>query len=144
MAKRSRASVLKRIREAKQTPSRKLLGQSQADLNSKCNLLAEQFQIFSQTMDTIYRNQKALGESETKLDSQFVVLTRLTIMTLNAIMLHLNKRELEPLQLIGYDDINKMFEEWDQFKARPDWREHTRPWFMGEDLSTLPPPPVEA
>ena len=42
---------------------------------------------------------------------------------------------------IDYGDVNALFEQWAQFRSRPDFREHMRSWFMGDDLSKLPPPP---
>jgi hypothetical protein len=161
MTKRSKASVMKKLAAGKAAaPSRKLLGQSQQDLHLKCRLLAEQFQVIVKTTDTLFGNQKELAKQESKLDEQFCVLTRLAIMSLNEIKMALNiqravrqealqkttgmaNAELadKPLTLIGYDDVNKMFHEWSEFHSRPDWRNFTREWFMGDDLSKLPPPP---
>jgi len=42
---------------------------------------------------------------------------------------------------VEYDDINLLFQQWADFRARPDFRDHMRSWFMGADLSKLPAPP---
>jgi len=44
---------------------------------------------------------------------------------------------------IVYEDVNKLFMTWADFRKRKDFRDHMKAWFMGEDLSQLPPPPVE-
>ena len=69
-----------------------------------------------------------------KINSQFVVLTRLTVMTLNELLIRVGSETL-----ITYDSINEMFEAWEQFRERPDFKEHMHVWLMGGDLSTLPP-----
>lgn len=86
-----------------------------------------------------------LSKSETRLDEQFAVLTRMTYSKVNELIHAINRNVLigvsEEVAPIDYDQTNKMFVEWQQFKNRPDWRDHSRVWFMGGDLSMLPPPP---
>jgi hypothetical protein len=100
--------------------------------NKKVKLLGE-------TTATIYRNQVDLSQSHTRLDEQFAVLTRLTVMTLNDLIIRLGGEDL-----VTYDGINAMFQEWNDFRSRPDFREHMSVWMMGGDLSALPPPPEPA
>ena len=83
----------------------------------------------------IWNNQKECAKSETLLDEQFAVLTRLTITALN--------RVSNPDQQIVYEDVNRLFADWAEFHKRKDFRSYMKEWFMGVDLSTLPPPPVE-
>lgn len=45
------------------------------------------------------------------------------------------------LELLTYEQINKDFVAFAEFKKRPDFREHFRAWYMGEDVSKIPMPP---
>jgi len=96
----------------------------------------------SQANGIIYKNQKVLGDSSERLDEQFAVLTRLTVKKLNEIVTALNMSVGQDLvNPVSYEEQNAGFVEWAEFQKRPDWREHTRIWFTGGDLSELPPPP---
>jgi hypothetical protein len=95
----------------------------------------------------VFSNQESLASSEFKLDAQFCVLTRLTITTLNQLIqqmstvrdfLHLPPTLGVAPKELDYAYVNRMFQEWEQFRSRPDFREHFKTWFMGEDLSRLP------
>jgi len=149
MTRRSLSSLAKKQSQGKSL-NKKALASSHADLNLKFNLLARQFKTFSDSIGPIWANQKELGKSANLLDEQFVVLTRLAIGTLNKLLLNFNKALLcdenlkpEKIDLISYGEVNRMFDDWNSFKARPDFREHMRTWMMGDDLSTLPPVPVK-
>jgi hypothetical protein len=85
---------------------------------------------------TIFANQKELSKSATRLDEQFCVQGRLFITAINEILHRANSDEI-----ITYEAVNLMFMEWEKFRSRPDFREHMKPWFMGDDLDSLPPPP---
>lgn len=105
-------------------------------------------------LGTIWANQRELTKSEALLDEQFAVLTRLSVISLNMIVVKHNlamsmvamamgKDSVDELMLpeVEYDDINVLFAQWAEFRSRPDFREHMRTWFMGGDLNSLPPPP---
>ena len=166
MTKRSKTSLQKRQGQGKSL-NKKLLGSSLAEVRDQCNqlverakILDEQFKIMGESIGVIWNNQRELTKSEELLDEQFAVLTRMTILCLNGVfrksnitLKHLSpvdqdapiltaesKRDLV-MPLIGYSDINTMFHEWAEFRQRSDFREHMQAWFMGDDLSTLPPPP---
>ena len=100
------------------------------------NLQAQKLKALGNTLQTIWANQVELSKSETRLDEQFCVQGRLFITSINEILLRANSDEV-----ITYEQVNKMFMEWEKFRSRPDFRDHMRAWFMGDDLSTLPPPP---
>jgi len=102
----------------------------------KLKALAETLLDLHKNHGTIFANQQELTKSATRLDEQFCVQGRLFISTINEILHRANSDEI-----ITYENINLMFMEWEQFRARPDFREHMRAWFMGDDLSQLPPPP---
>ena len=99
--------------------------------------LDQRLRLLDKKSDVIYNNQVALAESETRLDEQFCVSTRLAIVMINKLT-KLKETTVEP---IAYAHVNKMFQEFEAFRSRPDFREHMEAWFMGEDLSQLPPPP---
>ena len=67
------------------------------------------------------------------MDAQFAVLTRLTIQTLNQLTIQLGSEDL-----ITYDQVNRLFNDWENYRSRPDWNEHLDKWFLGHDLSELP------
>jgi hypothetical protein len=131
-------------------------------LSERLNQLDEQLKIIGRSIEIIWANQKELSKSEELLDEQFAVSTRMTISNFNELSARWNKalqyllpsgdqpaekvlpdtRKSLVQMLIGYSDVNKLFADWAEFRKRSDYREHMRPWFMGDDLSTLPPPPV--
>lgn len=82
----------------------------------------------------VYDNQVELSKELTRLDTQQAVLTRLVIMNLNEILIRLGSDEL-----VTYEGVNQMFHDFAALKTRPDHRDHMKDWFMGVDLSTLPP-----
>jgi hypothetical protein len=84
----------------------------------------------------MYTNQVELSKSETRLDEQFCVQGRLFISTLNEIL-----HRADSDNVITYERVNEMFQEWEAFRNRSDFRDHMRAWFMGDDLKQLPPPP---
>jgi hypothetical protein len=104
--------------------------------------LAKLFNGLSGDIKTLYNNQAELVSSDTKLDEQFAVLTRLVIMKLNSMSAKINMAvNQELIDEVTYDEINAMFMEWETFRARLDFKDHTRVWFTGGDLSELPPAP---
>ena len=166
MTKRSKGSLHKRQGQGKSL-NKKLLGSSLAEVRDQCSQLAErlnaldqQLKVIGGSLGVIWNNQKELTKSEELLDEQFAVLTRLSIISFNALLRRGNitlkylspvdsdapsltpesKKELV-MPSIGYSDINVMFHAWAEFRQRPDFREHMQAWVMGNDLSELPPPP---
>lgn len=89
----------------------------------------------------MYQNQQELARSETRLDEQFCVSTRLAISWINAII-RAARMEDEPwaleLDSVTYEKVNEMFRDFESFKSRPDFRNHMRVWFMGDPLDSLP------
>lgn len=97
-----------------------------------------------------------MSKSHHNLDEQFAVLTRLVVMQVNefaskhnqllgVLAMAMDKEIADDLRIneVSYDDINLMFMEWQRFKARPDWREHSTTWYTGGDVNSLPPPPEQ-
>jgi hypothetical protein len=129
----------------------------------RVNRLDEQLKVIGRSIEIIWNNQKELTKSEELLDEQFAVSTRMTISNFNSLTSRWNQllqymlpdegevvkpypdtRKALVQMLIGYSDVNKLFADWAEFRKRKDFREHMREWFMGEDLSSLPPEAVSS
>jgi hypothetical protein len=104
-------------------------------------------------VNQLHQNQRILEKSHNNTDDQFAVLTRLFISRFNdlaekvSVLGAVATGEAIPdgfnfkVEPITYEGVNKLFSEYDGFKSRSDFRDHFRTWYMGEDLSKLPPPP---
>jgi len=123
-------------------------------LSDRLNKLDENIKVLGRSLEIIWRNQRELSKSEELLDEQFAVSTRMTISNFNSLVSRWNKAlplllanpegRAEYVQmLIGYSDVNKLFMEWAEFRKRRDFRQYMPAWFMGDDLSELPPGPVD-
>lgn len=131
LRKQKRASQAKRLGLLEQSLEelKRDSEQFQEQQNQKLRALAE-------TLTTIYNNQVELSNSGTKVDTQHAVLGRLAISTLNELLLRIGSEDL-----ITYESVSEMFEQFAALRSRPDWREHSKDWYMGKDLSNLPPVP---
>jgi hypothetical protein len=89
----------------------------------------------------LFQNQRGLVQSENKLDEQFCVSTRLAIMWINNII-EAAQREDVPwafsVPTVSYEGVNELFHDFARFRSRPDFRDHMKPWFMGESMDSLP------
>jgi len=132
--KPSQSSALRK----KSTPSRRSLETRLRECASSLADLKNKFTGLTRTIQTIYENQVELAKSETRLDEQFAVLTRLCIGRINEIATLTGRDEL----YVTYEQVNAMFEQWAEFKKRPDFRDHMQVWMMGKDLAELPEPPA--
>ena len=97
----------------------------------------------SQGVQLVYNNQVELTKSHDRLEEQFAVLGRTCFLKINELVAAHNKavtseHDVEPLT---EEFVTQTFNTWREFRERPDFREHFVVWFMGGDLSTLPPPP---
>jgi len=117
-----------------------LLENQLASQNQKFKGLGDLLTKMMSDQNIIFKNQKDLALSEERLDEQFCTLTRLSISSLNELILQVHG---ELSELITYDQVNRMFMDWADFRARPDFRDHMRTWMMGGDLSALPLPPKQ-
>jgi len=95
------------------------------------------------------QNQVELSSSQHNTDNQMAVQIRMDIMQHNAIREALRQLmvkvapDLIPTlpDPITVQAINKMFEDWDRFKARPDHKKLFSEWYLGHNLDDLPPVP---
>jgi hypothetical protein len=81
-------------------------------------------------------------KSENRLDEQFCVSTRLAVSWINAIIKAARMEDAGwalNMDSIQYEAVNEMFKDFAAFKSRRDFRDHTREWFMGEPIDSLPP-----
>jgi len=118
---------------AKAPKSRKEFGQAFGSLEERLREVARMGM-------TLYQNQQKLGKAidalagaSDQLDTQFSVLSRLCILKLNSVLGDDKK--------ITHEFVTSLFHEWVKLKERSDFRDHNRAWFLGEDLSNLPPEP---
>ena len=115
-------------------------------------------QQYMQLVMTSMQNQQSLSRSHDDLNSQFVVFLRLFFTRMNQVIALQNRvyelavaevpEDQKPenprehtIPLVDYDEINELFVLFDEFRQRPDYNDHFRAWYTGEDLSKLPPPP---
>jgi len=95
-----------------------------------------------QNLTTIWLNQGSLQESQFNTDKQLAVLVRLMISKINSLIVAFEGREDMPAA-ITVESINDLFDLWAEFSQRPDHKELYHQWYMGYDLSQLPPPEVK-
>lgn len=100
------------------------------------DLQSAKVKALAKTVGTVWRNQVALSESIDRIEEEFCVLGRLTIPKMNEILIALGSEDL-----ITEEMINGVFLTWNEFKQRPDFKQHFVPWFLGVPLNELPPPP---
>ena len=89
----------------------------------------------AKTITTIWNNQVALQRAGDQVEEMYCVMGRLLIPKMNEILIMLGSEDL-----ITETTINGVFLTWHEFKKRPDFKAHFVPWFLGRDLSQLPPP----
>jgi hypothetical protein len=99
--------------------------------------LVEQVTVLAQSAKTLWDNQVELTKSAHKLDEQYAVLMRVAVRAINEVIITTGGEDL-----LTYNGLNREFAEWTKFRARPDYKKYMEAWFMGVDMSTLPPPPL--
>lgn len=125
-----------RNKESRKAVARVL--QNLAEQNLK---LLQKTQALEKQVAVLYQNQRELASSETRLDEQFCVSTRLAIMWVNDIIRRGRARGsgwAQDLEVVTYEKVNELFRDFEEFRSRPDFRNHMRVWFMGEPLDSLP------
>lgn len=97
-----------------------------------------------------HQNTVALAKSHDDLNDQFAVLVRLFFSRMNT-LIDLQNRIFElacdetnqpkdhPVPRVTYEEINALFALFEQFKSYPNYKDHFRVWYTGEDLGSLPP-----
>lgn len=131
-----RRKVLSKNRE-----SRKAMAQALRNLGDQNLALLQKVQILERKIDVLYQNQRELVQSENRLDEQFCVSTRLAVMWINHIIQSAQANAepwAEQTDVVTYEKVNELFRDFEQFKSRPDFRDHMRVWFMGEPIDSLP------
>lgn len=92
--------------------------------------------LLAQSIQTIFSNQKELGKSQSLLDEQFAVATRMSVMGLNLLFEKVGAEER-----VDSGDIEQLFKDWARFRSRPDFRDLMMEWMLGVALDKLPAPP---
>lgn len=132
------------------------MGQRVKELEARLSLLESSSvdrERVASSFEEVYKNQVELAGSADRVDDQFAVLTRLVILKLNEVVQAVNllrRAHLDSRTDIGlppnpvtYGDVNSMFAQYELLKQRRDFRQLAEAWYMGQDLSNLPPPPEE-
>lgn len=112
------------------------LAQAEKNLERFQVIQDERFKELVKTIGTVWSNQVELAKSETRLDEQFCVLSRLAIRGINEILVRIGSEDL-----ITEKVIETAFKEWHGFRSRSDFRSFMLEWFLGKPLSELPPEP---
>lgn len=107
-----------------------------AKLTGRVDNLDDTTQKLARSNQVIWNNQKELTRSETLLDEQFAVSTRMFIVTMNGLCQKLGFEER-----IDAEDVKQLFQDWATFRARPDYRNLMMAWFLGVALDKMPPLP---
>jgi hypothetical protein len=127
--------------------SRKAMARALQNVAEQNLELRQKIQELEKQVAVLFQNQRELAKSETRLDEQFCVSTRLAIYWINSII-KAARMEDAPWALsmdsVTYEEVNKMFMDFEEFRSRPDFRNHMRVWFLGEPLDSLPELKVEA
>lgn len=112
------------------------LRQLEEQLNSRLKQVDNTIQVLAGSNRTIWVNQKELIKSQNLLDEQFAVSTRMAVMGLNLIL-----EKIDAEERVDAGDIEMLFKQWAEFRARPDFRNFMVEWMLGVALDKLPPPP---
>lgn len=122
------------------------INEHNSDVDGKLKTLAQELLRVGQV-------QQHVAKANDQVASQFSVLTRLTISKLNEVIglqnriVELATESWEPkpdialLEEVTYEGVNFLFQMHDAFRSRPDFRDHLETWFLGGDLTKLPPLP---
>lgn len=165
---KKRKKAVARLTQSKKAQSRKAekdlqRGKGRADLlKTVSESVEKQLKEFASVVDnrlnnviqTMLGNQKGLATSHEQLDQQFAVLTRLLIVRHNDLVarynmiikasidvLELNDAEIPMVAPIDWEEVLGMFGQFIELRQRPDYADHMETWYMGGDVSNLPPIP---
>ena len=135
-----------------------IIGDVQKILDQHNNGFQSMVQQFMAMSQQLYRNDQQLTEKHAELNDQFMILTRLVFSRMNQ-LIDLQNRTFELgveslpegqrpgnvkdhlIPRLTYEEVNELFALFGEFTKRPDFHDHIRAWYTGEDLSKLPPPP---
>lgn len=115
------------------------LSQVEENLAKRIDQLDKTMQVIAGSIQTIWSNQKECAKSETLLDEQFAISTRMSIVAVNHILTLMGHGD----DCIGEKDIEKLFKDWAEFHSRPDYKDFMMEWFLGVAIDKLPPPPQQ-
>jgi hypothetical protein len=119
----------------KKVQSRKNLARSVQQLGGDAQKLVNAVADLWKNQERLVTGLGALAKSESSLDDQVSVLTRLFMLSMNEIRTKLGLDPITP------EEVGDTFADWYKFKSRRDAHEHNQTWVFVEDLSTLPEEP---
>jgi hypothetical protein len=140
----------------KKQTARQVAQASQRRLGEFLSVIEQRFKEVEGKIGILHQNQATLATSELKLDEQFAALSRIAVGMLNDLIraynglaseLHLRgigtpERFPTHIPELTYQGFNRVFADFEALRVRPDFKDHYELWFMGGDLSKLPPLPV--
>lgn len=137
--RKERRTAEKSLRGQKRSTSRSASPQDQdySDIEARLKALEAKVGVVADGVTTIWNNQVELSSSSSKVDEQFCVLVRLVVSKLNSVIAK-NKDSDITVSPVTYEAINDLFQEFEEFKKREDFRDHFRVWYMGGDIQKLP------
>lgn len=109
-----------------------------AAMTERLNQVERTIGVIAHAQSVLLDNQKELAGSANKLDEQFAVSTRMSIIGINALAM-----KQKDIGLITEEDLEQLFLDWAAFRGRSDFRDLMTEWMLGVPLGKLPPPPVE-
>jgi dsRNA-specific ribonuclease len=97
----------------------------------------------------VLHNQREIGRSIDSHDVQLAVSVRLLVQRTNnlaeavraltAALPPMAQDKVPQTEVLVYEKVGAVFEEFNRFRDRNDYLTHMREWFMGEDVSNLGP-----
>jgi len=105
--------------------------------------LVQRVQQLEQDLKILWNNQSKLQENEQGINAQLAVLVRMTVSRLNTLTEYHNENFGTAIPEVTVETINDLFNQFDEFRQRPDSAQHYHHWYLGKDLSELPELPKE-
>ena len=98
-----------------------------------------------QNQQRLVVSMNSIAQANAMIDDQIAILSRLCVMKLNDLVKAHNeaigaKEGISGIDIITRDNTKSLFDQWHEFQKRSDIKEVSNMWFMGEDVSALPPP----
>lgn len=87
-----------------------------------------------QALQKLGNNDNVIVNQMDQMEVQITCLVRIMILNINAM------RDAMNMPPMTFEDMEDTFKEFADFRKRPDFKQHMKAWYSGEDLSELPEP----
>lgn len=78
---------------------------------------------------------KLLAGSANKSEVKWAVMMRLVISRYNSLLEQMDSVSRGVLAPFTYEELNKLFKEFEEFRSKKGFADHMQAWYMGEDVS---------